>query len=261
MNIKIKQLIESTFTDVLNNDDHMDTAQQTIRDMTRYKYFPENKLKLRWIITDKIKNNDYDLNDIDVYGLTDLSETFHKLDVIENSPFKDYTKLNISKWDVSKCKNFEAMFAGASYIKFDLSEWDVSSGEIFDDMFAFAGKYYGREFVGIENWDVSNAKSMAGMFNGCTSWNQDISNWNVSNVKDFSQMFTGCDKFNCNLSGWNISSGEDFYGMFKDCKQFGQQLINWKDKLKTVDPANIVRMFQACMYEPEWYAELLNADK
>lgn len=56
-------------------------------------------------------------------------------------------------------------------------------------------------------------------------------------------MFTGCNKFNCDLSKWNISKGEDFYGMFKGCKEFDQELNTWSDKLRSVDPKNIVRMF------------------
>lgn len=99
---------------------------------------------------------------------------------------RSFLHINVSKWDVSKCKNFEAMFAGVSYIDFDFSEWDVSSGEIFDDMFASAGRNNKVEFTGIENWNVSNAKSMAGMFDGCNGWNQDLSNWDVKNVTDFS---------------------------------------------------------------------------
>jgi hypothetical protein len=74
-------------------------------------------------------------------------------------------------------------------------------------------------------------------------------------------MFTGCNKFNCDLSEWNISSGEDFYGMFKDCKEFNQQLSTWTNKLRSVNPDNIVRMFSSCMSEPEWYSEIINADK
>jgi len=48
----------------------------------------------------------------------------------------------------------------------------------------------------ISNWDVSNVKTMEGMFCGCTEFNQDISNWDVSNVVIMEQMFVFAKKFN-----------------------------------------------------------------
>ena len=38
------------------------------------------------------------------------------------------------------------------------------------------------------NWDVSNTTDMNSMFNGASSFNQDISTWDVSNVTDMFQM-------------------------------------------------------------------------
>lgn len=43
MNIKIKQLIESTFTDVIDSDTNIDSTVKVINDFTHHKYFPENK--------------------------------------------------------------------------------------------------------------------------------------------------------------------------------------------------------------------------
>jgi len=48
----------------------------------------------------------------------------------------------------------------------------------------------------ISKWDVSNAKTMEGMFWGCAEFNQNISNWNVSKVVNMEHMFTFAKKFN-----------------------------------------------------------------
>lgn len=48
----------------------------------------------------------------------------------------------------------------------------------------------------ISKWDVSNVKTMEGLFCGENEFNQDISNWDVSNVENMSSMFIGANKFN-----------------------------------------------------------------
>ena len=44
-----------------------------------YKYFPENKSELSKIIKDLLKDNQTDLNIIDVSKITDMSELFDKI--------------------------------------------------------------------------------------------------------------------------------------------------------------------------------------
>jgi len=48
----------------------------------------------------------------------------------------------------------------------------------------------------ISKWDVSNVKTMEGMFTACDEFNQDISNWNVSKVVIMDGMFKFAKKFN-----------------------------------------------------------------
>ena len=85
----------------------------------------------------------------------------------------------------------------------------------------------------IGKWDVSNVKTMEGMFSdvtsigilafvgtleynraGHTSFNQDIGNWDVSNVKIMSKMFSGATSFNQDISNWNVSNVESMRWMF-----------------------------------------------
>uniref|UniRef100_A0A6C0AD32 BspA family leucine-rich repeat surface protein n=1 Tax=viral metagenome TaxID=1070528 RepID=A0A6C0AD32_9ZZZZ len=47
---------------------------------------------------------------------------------------------------------------------------------------------------------LKNVTSLSYCFNGCTSFNGDISNWNTSKVIDMSHMFSGCNSFNGDIS-------------------------------------------------------------
>jgi len=75
--------------------------------------------------------------------------------------------------------------------------------------------------------DLSNVTDMRGMFEDCSSFNQDISGWDVSNVTDMWRMFYGCSAFNQDLSGWNVSNVTEMRCMFEDCSAFNQDLSSW----------------------------------
>lgn len=254
MNVNIKNLVESfDFDSIINGED--DNENQVHIDIINYnlgyKYFPTDKRELRNIINQKIKNREYDFNDIDVSRITDLSGAFYRIWAIQQDKFRAYIKIDVSKWNVSLCKNFSHMFAGVSYVNFDFSKWDVGNGENFEDMFASSHTY--NPITGIENWDMSKAKTVAGMFSDTWCFNKlDFSNWDVHNIEDFSYMFSGCGQFNQDLSKWNVSNGKDFYGMFEGCKAFDQSLDTWKDTVMKPGVEN-GDMFLGCKSAPEWY--------
>ena len=82
----------------------------------------------------------------------------------------------------------------------------------------------------ISKWDVSNVKTMEGMFCGCDEFNQDISNWNVSKVINMEQMFALAKKFNQPIGKWDISNVKILKGMFIHAESFNQDISNWKFK-------------------------------
>ncbi|RDU72342.1 hypothetical protein CQA57_06995 [Helicobacter anseris] len=82
-------------------------------------------------------------------------------------------------------------------------------------------------FTGIENWDTSSVKDMYCMFDGCNSFNADLSRWNVSNVENMAYMFYNCNSFNADLSKWNVSNVVCSVGMFAGCNSFNADLSSW----------------------------------
>ena len=50
-----------------------------------------------------------------------------------------------------------------------------------------------KHIIGLEDWDVSNVRSMEYMFSYCKKFNSDLSKWNVSSVEIMTGMFDECD--------------------------------------------------------------------
>ena len=121
-----------------------------------YNYFPETKEELKEIINKRIKEegNEVDLNDIDTFKITDMSELFSNMNKFNG---------NISEWDVSNVTNMSNMFYNCKLFNKDISKWDVS-----------------------------NVTDMSYMFYDCKSFNKDISQWDVSSIKYNSNIFSNC---------------------------------------------------------------------
>lgn len=100
----------------------------------------------------------------------------------------------------------------------------------------------------LSRWDVSNVVNMDSMFFGCKNFNSDLSKWNVGNVRNMSMMFARCKSFSSDLSGWNVSKVTDMCGMFTYCSKFSSDLSEWNvSKVK-----NMCGLFSYCeMFESD----------
>jgi surface protein len=56
---------------------------------------------------------------------------------------------------------------------------------------------------------------MSDMFNGASSFAQDLPDWNVANVQTMARMFKSASAFDGNLSAWQTSSVTDMMNMFQ----------------------------------------------
>ena len=79
----------------------------------------------------------------------------------------------------------------------------------------------------ISNWDVSNVTDMTFMFNSATSFNQDIGNWDVSNVTSMAVMFNSATSFNQDIGNWDVSNVVLMDYMFALAVSFNQDLTQW----------------------------------
>jgi surface protein len=67
----------------------------------------------------------------------------------------------------------------------------------------------------ISNWDVSSVKSLSWTFKDCTLFNQDIGGWKTSQVTSMSYLFRNADAFAYDISDWDTSSVTNFGDMFQ----------------------------------------------
>ena len=93
------------------------------------------------------------------------------------------------------------------------------------------------EYVNIK--DTSNIADMSNMFQGASSFNQEIGNWNTSNVTNMSDMFSGASCFNQEIGNWNTSNVTKMCGMFYGARAFNQEIGNWN----TSNVTNMESMF------------------
>ena len=79
----------------------------------------------------------------------------------------------------------------------------------------------------ISDWDVSSVTSMNSLFQGASSFNEDISSWNVSNVTEMMWLFQEADSFNQDIGDWDVSNVVSMYMMFHEADSFNQDIGDW----------------------------------
>lgn len=146
--------------------------------------------------------------------------------------------------DVSECKDLSGMFNGCTNIKnFEcLKNWNVSKCENFECIFAYCN-FTNVNFL--SSWKINNAIDLGGIFYGCKKLEnlKGIKNWDVGNVKYFRDSFNRCKGLTSvnDLQNWNMSNAERIHGMFCYCENLVNMDSLYKWKLKDgVSKVNIV---------------------
>ena len=141
-----------------------------------------------------IINKDYRDNTIVVKTFDELrkiiEDRYDKL-----GPGTEQKPIDFNDIDVSNLQYFynnedKGIFEYTKFKYIDISEWDVSNIKSMRGMFFMCKEL--KSVGDISEWDVSNVTSMTSMFDGCILFNQDLSKWNVSKVRWYSYMFDGC---------------------------------------------------------------------
>ena len=189
-------------------------------EITNYLYHPETKSELSKIIRKLLKDNQTDLNIIDVSKITNMSDLFSQIN--DNITI---TNIDISDWDVSNVTNMENMFFDCRKFNCNLSKWNVSNVTTMESMFSNCENFTGD---GLENWDVGNVENIAAIFYNCKKFDCDLSSWKFNKVKQTRYMFCRCENFDCNVSNWKFDKIFFANGMFYGCKKFkGVGLDKW----------------------------------
>lgn len=129
---------------------------KTIADNKKYSCKPEDRVKLREIIQERLKEDkDADLNDIDISEIWTLNFLFQDLDP---------HNIDISKWDTSSVKHMNGVFLNCKNFDCDLGDWDVSNVQDMYAMFNGCKKFKGE---GLENWKFASVVNMKQMFDNC----------------------------------------------------------------------------------------------
>ena len=149
-----------------------------------------------------------------------------------------------------KCDNFCSIFKGYQRVKhiIGLENWDVSNVKSMNCMFMGCDNFNSD----LSKWDVSNVEYMGNMFDGCKNFNSDLSKWNVSGVEDMRCMFDDCVSFNCDLSKWDVSNVKNMCEMFSGCLNFNSDLSNW-DVSNVEDMEDMFKECDSLKNKPSWY--------
>jgi len=111
----------------------------------------------------------------------------------------------------------------ATYNSVDISSWDTSL--VTDMTNLFNGKSTFND--NISGWDVSLVTTMESVFDGASAFNQPIGDWNVSNVTSMGSMFRGATAFNKPIGDWVVSSNINFGNTFYSATSFDQPIGDW----------------------------------
>ena len=134
-----------------------------------------------------------------------IEDRYNKLGPGTNDKPIDFNDVDVSNIDSFYNKYYDiSIFNEIKFEYIDISDWDVSNIKSMRGMFGDSREL---ESVGdLSSWDVSNVIVMSYMFAWCESFNQDLSSWDVSSVTRMSRMFSGCHSFNKDISNWNVSN-------------------------------------------------------
>jgi surface protein len=109
---------------------------------------------------------------------------------------------------------------------------NISNLKTLFGMFAKARKFN----ENISGWDTSAITDMQYLFQEAKVFNQDIGNWNTGAVKNMNEMFRGASVFNGDVSRWQTGSVTNMNYMFREATAFNQNIGTW-------DTANVTGMF------------------
>jgi surface protein len=97
---------------------------------------------------------------------------------------------------ISTIQNQHSMYGPnvyeATHFNGNLTLWDTSQVTGMNEMFLLATSFRG---IGLNNWNVSNVKTVNRMFSSAFKFNENLSKWDTAQATDMSAMFSGASLF------------------------------------------------------------------
>jgi surface protein len=167
------------------------------------------------------------------------TQNFRSIEINNNS---DKNRLlNVEQWGNINWASMENAFSGCENLNITATDLPILTNvNNMSQMFKNCSSLNGPS--NINNWNTSNVNNMYALFNGASSFNQNIANWNTSSVNDMGQMFRNTNSFNQNIGSWDVSNVSYALGMFMDNQVFNQDLSNWDVNSMT----DMSYMFEGC---------------
>ena len=135
-----------------------------------------------------------------------------------------------------QCEVFRFNNTGDRLKLLDISNWGNEEFRFGND----GGIFYGCSNLNISATDdaittiTNSLTNCERFFEGCTSFNGDVSNFDTSNVTNMSSMFYNCNAFNQSVSNFDTSNVTDMSSMFRYCNAFNQDISNFDISLVTI---------------------------
>jgi surface protein len=134
--------------------------------------------------------------------------------------------LDIVQWGDVAWADMTRAFAGCENLSISATDKpDLSEVKSMSGMFSECTNLNGP--ANIDSWNTSTVTDMSGMFRLATNFNQPIGNWNTSNVKSMVAMFSITGAFNQPIGNWNTGNVNYMDEMFAAAATFNQPIGNW----------------------------------
>ena len=118
------------------------------------------------------------------------------------------------------------MFRGSAEALLRVEQFGTVQWKTMQNAFRGCSNMQFADGIGIP--DLSNVKSMSGMFSGCSLFNQPLDNWDVSQVTNMENTFSDCSSFDQELGAWNLRCVKlslDNCGM--SAENYSKSLTGW----------------------------------
>ncbi|MDN5216903.1 BspA family leucine-rich repeat surface protein, partial [Fulvivirgaceae bacterium BMA12] len=132
--------------------------------------------------------------------------------------------LSVTQWGANPWQSMEKAFFGCSNLTISAND-SPNLQNVTNMRRMFDGATSFNQDIG--GWDVSNVTNMSFMFARASSFNQDIGSWDVSNVTDMDSMFGTATSFNQDIGSWDVSNVTVMDYMFRDAISFNQDIGGW----------------------------------